>query len=232
MKQPSGARVLVVDDEPAILRTVTANLGRRGFRVDVAQTGVAAIEQVEQHPDLVVLDLGLPDTDGLEVIRRIRARSDTPIIVLSARDSEREKVHALELGADDYLTKPFGVDELVARIRVALRHFARVGGNEPVFHTGALTVDLERRRVTVDSEEIRLSPTEYAVLVALVRNADRVVTDAQLLREVWGPEYGDEDHYLHVYVARLRKKIESDPQNPRYLITEPGIGYRLLGEDR
>jgi two-component system KDP operon response regulator KdpE len=232
MKQQSGARVLVVDDEPAILRTVGANLGRRGFRVDVARTGEEAIAQVDQHPDLVVLDLGLPDTDGLEVIRRIRARSDTPIIVLSARDSEREKVHALEIGADDYLTKPFGVDELVARIRVALRHFARVGGTEPVFHTGALTVDVERRRVTVDGNEIRLSPTEYAVLVALVRNADRVVTDAQLLRQVWGPEYGDEDHYLHVYVARLRKKIERDPQNPRYLITEPGVGYRLLGEDR
>ena len=232
MKQPSGARVLVVDDEPVILRTVTANLGRRGFRVDVAQTGEAAIAQVEEHPDLIVLDQGLPDTDGLEVIRRIRARSDTPIIVLSARDAEREKVHALELGADDYLTKPFGVDELVARIRVALRHFARIGGTEPVFRTGTLTVDLERRRVSVDGEEVRLSPTEYAVLVALVRNADRVVTDAQLLHEVWGPEYGDEDHYLHVYVARLRKKIERDPQNPRYLITEPGVGYRLLGEDR
>ena len=232
MKQPSGAHVLVVDDEPALLRTVSANLGRRGFRVETARTGESAIAQAEDHPDLIVLDLGLPDTDGLEVIRRVRARSDTPIIVLSVRDSEREKVQALEIGADDYLTKPFGVDELVARVRVALRHSARIGGSEPVFRTGALTVDLERRRVTVDGEEIRLSPTEYAVLVALVRNADRVVTDAQLLRQVWGPEYGDEDHYLHVYVARLRKKIERDPQKPRYLITEPGVGYRLLGEDR
>ena len=232
MKQPSGAHVLVVDDEPALLRTVSANLGRRGFRVEIARTGESAITQAEDHPDLIVLDLGLPDTDGLEVIRRVRARSDTPIIVLSARDSEREKVQALEIGADDYLTKPFGVDELVARVRVALRHSARIGGSEPVFRTGALAVDLERRRVTVDGEEIRLSPTEYAVLVALVRNADRVVTDAQLLRQVWGPEYGDEDHYLHVYVARLRKKIERDPQKPRYLITEPGVGYRLLGEDR
>jgi two-component system KDP operon response regulator KdpE len=230
--QPNGARVLVVDDEPAILRTVRANLGRRGFRVDVAETGEAAIAQVEEHPDLVVLDLGLPDTDGLDVIRAIRARSDTPIIVLSARDSERDKVRALELGADDYLTKPFGVDELVARVRVALRHAAGIGGNEPVFRTGGLTVDLERRRVTVDGEEVRLSPTEYSVLVALVKNADRVVTDARLLQQVWGPEYGDEDHYLHVYVARLRKKIERDPQNPRYLLTEPGVGYRLLSEDR
>ena len=232
MKHPSGAHVLVVDDEPALLRTVSANLGRRGFRVETARTGESAIAQAEDHPDLIILDLGLPDTDGLDVIRRVRARYDTPIIVLSARDSEREKVKALESGADDYLTKPFGVDELVARVRVALRHSARIGGSEPVFRTGALTVDLERRRVTVDAEEIRLSPTEYAVLVALVRNADRVVTDAQLLRQVWGPEYGDEDHYLHVYVARLRKKIERDPQKPRYLITEPGVGYRLLGEDR
>jgi two-component system KDP operon response regulator KdpE len=232
VKQPTGAHVLVVDDEPALLRTVSANLNRRGFRVDLAQNGEQAIARAEEHPDLIVLDLGLPDLDGLDVIRQVRARSDTPIIVLSARDTEREKVRALEIGADDYLTKPFGVDELVARVRVALRHAAHIGGAEPVFRTGELTVDLERRRVTVENEEVRLSPTEYAVLVALVSNADRVVTDAQLLRQVWGPEYGDEDHYLHVYVARLRKKIERDPQDPRYLITEPGVGYRLLGEDR
>ena len=222
-----GTRVLIVDDEPAILRTVRANLGRRGFDVAVATTGEDAIAQADRQ-DLIVLDLGLPDRDGLEVIRSIRTRSKTPIIVLSVRDSEREKVRALDLGADDYLTKPFGVEELVARVRVALRHADRTAETDDVFRTGGLTVDLGRRRVIVDGEEIRLTPTEYALLVALVRNPDRVVTDARLLQQVWGPEYGDEDHYLHVYVARLRKKIERDPQNPRYLRTEPGVGYRLL----
>jgi two-component system KDP operon response regulator KdpE len=227
----TGARVLVVDDEPAILRTVRANLGRRGFEVETAMTGEDAILQADQQ-DLIVLDLGLPDRDGLDVIRIIRERSTTPIIVLSVRDSEREKVRALDLGADDYLTKPFGVEELVARVRVALRHSERWTEGEEVFRTGDLVVDLGRRRVTVDGEEVRLTPTEYSLLATLVRNADRVVTDARLLQEVWGPEYGDEDHYLHVYVARLRKKIERDPQNPRYLRTEPGVGYRLLTDDR
>ncbi|OLC58606.1 MAG: DNA-binding response regulator [Chloroflexi bacterium 13_1_40CM_4_68_4] len=222
-----GTRVLVVDDEPAILRTVRANLGRRGFDVEVATTAEDAIAQADRQ-DLIVLDLGLPDRDGLDVIRSIRARSKTPIIVLSVRDGEREKVRALDLGADDYLTKPFGVEELVARVRVALRHAERPEETDDVFRTGDLTVDLGRRRVLVEGEEVRLTPTEYELLVALVRNPDRVVTDTRLLQQVWGPEYGDEDHYLHVYVARLRKKIERDPQNPRYLRTEPGVGYRLL----
>ena len=227
----SGARILVVDDEPAIVRAVRANLDRHGFRVDTAASAQEAIEHAQTRPDLILLDLGLPDGDGLEVIRVVRAQSNTPIIVLSARGAEREKVRALDLGADDYLTKPFGLDELYARIRVALRHSTRLPGNEPVFRTGALEIDVEHRRVTVDGEEVHLTPTEYTLLVALAKNADRVVTDAMLLREVWGPQYGDEDHYLHVYVARLRKKIERDPQRPRYLRTEPGVGYRLLAED-
>jgi len=227
----TGPRVLVVDDEPAILRAVRANLDRRGFRVDTAATAQEALEHSLMRPDLILLDLGLPDGDGLEVIRRVREQSDAPIIVLSARGAERDKVRALDLGADDYLTKPFGLDELYARIRVALRHSTRLPGSGPVFRSGDLQLDVEHRRVTVGGEEVHLTPTEYTLLVALAKNADRVVTDAMLLREVWGPQYGDEDHYLHVYVARLRKKIERDPQRPRYLQTEPGVGYRLLAED-
>ena len=227
----AGARILVVDDEPAIVRAVRANLARHGFKVDTAATAQEAMEHVFARPDLVLLDLGLPDGDGLDIIRSIRETSDTPIIVLSARGAEREKVKALDLGADDYLTKPFGLDELYARIRVALRHSERIPGSGSVFRTGGLEIDVERRRVTVDGDEIHLTPTEYTLLLALAKNADRVVTDAMLLREVWGPQYGDEDHYLHVYVARLRKKLERDPQSPRYLQTEPGIGYRLLAED-
>ena len=231
MSPQTGARILLVDDEPAIVRAVRANLGSRGFRVDVAESGSEALERVESHPDLILLDLGLPDLDGLDLIRTLRSRAHAPIIVLSARGAERDKVRALDLGADDYLTKPFGVEELLARIRVALRHTLRSGTDEPVFRTRGLIVDVEHRRVTVDGEELHLTPTEYGLLTALVRHADHVVTDAMLLQEVWGPEYGDEDHYLHVYVARLRKKLERDPQKPRYIVTEPGIGYRLLTEE-
>ena len=231
MTQPSGARILVVDDEPAIVRAVRANLGNRGFRVDVAASGREALERATLHPDLILLDLGLPDADGLDLIRALRDRCRAPIIVLSARETERDKVLALDLGADDYLTKPFGVEELLARIRVALRRTLDPGADTPVFRTRGLTVDLEHRRVTLDGDELHLTPTEYALLTALARNADRVVTDAMLLREVWGPAYGDEDQYLHVYVARLRKKLERDAQRPRYIVTEPGIGYRLLTEE-
>ena len=231
MSPATGARILLVDDEPAIVRAVRANLGSRGFRVEVAGSGSEALERAESHPDLILLDLGLPDLDGLDLIRALRSRGRAPIIVLSARGAERDKVRALDLGADDYLTKPFGVEELLARIRVALRHTLQSGTDEPVFRNRGLTVDIEHRRVTVDDEELHLTPTEYALLTALVRHADRVVTDSMLLQEVWGPEYGDEDHYLHVYVARLRKKLEHDPQKPRYIATEPGVGYRLLTEE-
>ncbi len=231
MKQQSGARILVVDDEPAIVRAVRANLGNRGFRVDVATSGREALERVQARPDLILLDLGLPDSDGLDLIRALRERVRAPIIVLSARETERDKVIALDLGADDYLTKPFGVEELLARIRVALRRTLDPGADAPVFRTRGLTVDIEHRRVTLDGGELHLTRTEYGLLTALARNADRVVTDAMLLHEVWGPEYGAEDHYLHVYVARLRKKLERDPQRPRYIITEPGVGYRLITEE-
>lgn len=225
-----GARILIVDDEPAILRAVSTNLARHGFQVRAAQTGQDAMDGVASfRPDLVLLDLGLPDMDGFDVIRRLRERSGVPIVVLSVRGQERDKVKALDGGADDYLTKPFGVDELLARVRVALRHLARPGaGTAAIFRTGQLQVDLEHRRVTLSEHELSLTPTEYELLKAFIAHPDKVLTDRMLLQRVWGPEYGDEAHYLHVYVARLRKKIEADPQNPRYLRTEPGVGYRLV----
>ncbi len=225
----SGARILVVEDEAGIVRALRTNLTARGFAVDVAETGAAAMQSfTERKPDLIILDLGLPDMDGTEVVRRVRGDASTPIIILSVRGGERDKVRALDLGADDYLTKPFGIDELLARVRVALRHVARpASGAEPVFRSGDLEIDLERRRVRVGGKEIRLTPTEYDLLRAFVARPDKVLTDRMLLQEVWGPEYGSEAHYLHVYMGRLRKKIERDPQQPRHLVTEPGVGYRL-----
>jgi two-component system KDP operon response regulator KdpE len=233
MIRPTGARILVVDDEPAILRAIRANLARHGFQVETAESGDQALEAYARHrPDLVLLDLALPDVDGLVVLREVRARSNTPVVVLSVRDAERDKVAALDLGADDYLTKPFGVDELLARIRVALRHAARpASGSAAVFRTADLEVDLERRRVTVGGKEVHLSPTEYALLKVFIEHPNKLLTDRMLLNQVWGPAYGSEGHYLHVYVARLRKKIETDPQNPQYLVTDPGVGYRLLAEE-
>lgn len=233
MSQNTGARILVVDDEPAMLRALRTLLVRQGFQVELAETGRQALESYSYvRPDLILLDLGLPDISGLEVIREVRARANTPIVVLSVRGEERDKVAALDLGADDYLTKPFGVDELLARIRVELRHAARpLSGTAAVFRTGDLEVDLEHRWVRVSSSEIHLSPTEYELLKALVTHPNKVLTDHMLLQQVWGPEYGSEGHYLHVYIARLRKKLELDPQKPRYLVTEPGVGYRLLAQD-
>lgn len=229
MTRETGARVLVVDDDPGILKAVRTNLARHGYLVDSAATGQEALAcYTRRHPDIILLDLGLPDMDGTNVIREVRALASTPIVVLSVRGAERDKVTALDLGADDYLTKPFGVDELLARIRVALRHAAAPSsGSQPVFRIGDLEVDLERRRVRVGSRDVHLTPTEYDLLRAFISHPDKVLTDRMLLQAVWGPEYGDESHYLHVYVARLRGKVEPDPQRPRYLVTEPGVGYRL-----
>jgi two-component system KDP operon response regulator KdpE len=234
MAATKGARVLVVDDEPAILRALRANLAGHGFQVETAATGEAALASYRlQKPDLIILDLGLPDMDGTEVIREVRGVSDTPIIVLSVRGAERDKVAALDLGADDYLTKPFGVQELLARVRVALRHAARpASGSEPVFRVGDLEIDFEWRQVKLAGADVHLTPTEYQLLKAFAAHPDKLLTDRMLLQAVWGSEYGDEAHYLHVYVARLRRKIESDPQRPRYLITEPGVGYRLVRDQQ
>ena len=226
-----GARILVVDDEPAIVRAVETNLRRHGYDVATAATAIDALALYEAtRPDVVLLDLGLPGADGKDVIRAIRGRAATPIVILSARQAEREKVEALDLGADDYLTKPFSVDELLARIRVALRHAARPGvGAAAVFRTGALEVDIEHRKVRVGGADVHLTPTEYELLRAFVEHPNKLLTDRMLLQRVWGPDYGAEAHYLHVYVARLRKKI--GVAGGRYLVTEPGVGYRLASDE-
>jgi two-component system KDP operon response regulator KdpE len=225
-------RVLVVDDEPAILRFLRTGLTAQGFLVSEVQTGTAAIESIQRHAtDLVVLDLGLPDIDGLEVIRRVRERAaSVPIIVLSSRDDEASKVAALDLGADDFVTKPFGIDELFARIRAAQRHQLQQQGERPVFRSGDLTLDLVRRIVTVRGVEVKFSRREYDLLRLLVAHAGKVLTHKQILREVWGG--GDTDvQYLRIYVRALRQKIEPDPEQPSYILTETGVGYRLRALD-
>ena len=226
-----GVRVLVIDDEPEIRRAVRTGLAGAHFTVEGATTGAQGMDLVARwHPDIIILDLSLPDMDGVEVCRQLRGWSQAPIIVLSVRSSDQDKIAALELGADDYLTKPFSMGELLARLRVALRHAAHTGGgsgNDAQFQSGGLILDFERRRVTVDGAEAHLTPTEYEVLKYLAINAGKVVTHRTLLRAVWGPQYEDEAHYLRVFVGQLRRKIEPDPSRPRYLLTEPGIGYRL-----
>lgn len=223
-----GIHVLVVDDEIQIRRFLKYSLEANGYHVFETATGQEALAKAAQiRPDLTILDLGLPDLDGLEVLKRLREWMTMPIIILSVRDADRDKIAALDAGADDYLTKPFSVDELMARMRVAKRH-TKPEPEVQVFTSGSLKVDLSRRSVTVNDEPIHLTPTEYALLRLLIQHAGRVLTHHQILREVWGPEYVDETHYLRVYVAQLRQKIEPDPAVPTIILTEPGVGYRLI----
>jgi two-component system KDP operon response regulator KdpE len=225
-------RVLVVDDEPPIVRAVAANLRVRGFEVLTAASGEGALAAVETHqPDCLVLDLGLPGIDGLEVLRRLRTWTQIPVIVLTAIDGERDKVTALDLGADDYVTKPFGVAELMARIRVALRHARAAGADRPrVITAGEVTIDLDAKLVTRGGAAVRLTPTEYRLVETLATNAGRLCTHRFLLERVWGPGYGEESQYLRVYMANLRKKLD-DPSAPQLLLTEPGMGYRFVAPD-
>lgn len=222
-------RVLVVDDEPQIVRALRINLTARGYQVRTAATGTAALRAVaDGHPDVVVLDLGLPDLDGTEVIAGVRGWSTVPIIVLSARTDSSDKVEALDTGADDYITKPFGMDELLARLRAAVRRRAvGAAADEPVVTTSSFTVDLAAKKVHRDGAEVHLTPTEWAILELLARNPGRLVSQQQLLTEVWGPGYAKETHYLRVYLAQLRRKLEPEPSRPRHLRTDPGMGYRF-----
>jgi len=224
----TGPRVLVVDDEPAIRRLLRVALSAHGYTVFEADNGQAALSSaVSDHPDLVILDLGLPDLDGIEVTRLLREWTHIPIVILSVRGQESEKVTALDAGADDYVTKPFGMGELLARMRVALRRAGQTSVG-PAFSSGDLAVDLARRAVTMAGHEVQLTPTEYDLLRVLVTNADKVLTHRQLLREVWGGVgYEQEVHMLRVNISNLRRKIEPDPSRPQYIVTEPGVGYRL-----
>jgi two-component system, OmpR family, KDP operon response regulator KdpE len=222
-------RVLVVDDESQIVRALQINLVARGYQVLTAADGTAALRAAaDGHPDVVVLDLGLPDLDGTEVIAGLRGWTSVPIIVLSARTDSADKVEALDAGADDYVTKPFGMDELLARLRAAVRRSAvGPGVDEPVIATDAFTIDRAVKKVHRDGVEVHLTPTEWGILEMLVRHSGRLVTQRQLLTEVWGPAYLKETHYLRVYLAQLRRKLEPDPSRPRYFVTEPGMGYRF-----
>jgi two-component system, OmpR family, KDP operon response regulator KdpE len=219
---------LVVDDEPQIVRALRINLSARGYSVLTAHDGNAALKlAAEGKPDVVVLDLGLPDVDGTEVIAGLRDWTSVPIIVLSARVDSADKVEALDAGADDYVTKPFGMDELLARLRAAVRRAAVVEGEDALVETASFTVDLAAKKVRRDGVEVHLTPTEWGLLEILARNRGRLVAQKQLLQEVWGPAYAKETHYLRVYLAQLRRKLEPEPARPRHLVTEPGMGYRF-----
>jgi len=226
-----GARILVIDDEKQIRRMLKAALDGYGYDIAEAASGYEGLNQAAIfHPDLIILDLGLPDLDGTEVIQRLREWTQTPIIILSVREQESDKIKALDAGADDYITKPFSMGELLARLRVALRHAAKTD-DEPILSFGELVVDLAHRNVTIKGEEVRLTPIEYEILKYLALQAGRVVTHKQLLRAIWGPNYQEQTQYLRVYVGQIRRKIEIDPSQPEHIITEPGIGYRLVIKD-
>ena len=227
--------ILVIEDEKPIQRFLRASLLSEGYRVVEAETGQQGLTMaLSQPPDLVILDLGLPDMDGLRIIEELRSWSQVPIIILSARDQEKDKVTALDRGADDYLSKPFSVGELLARLRVALRHQARLSGQPAAdasrFSVGDLLVDLEARRVFMRGQEVHLTPIEYRLLITFIQHAGKVLTHRFLLKEVWGPGHVEETHYLRVFTAALRRKLETDPARPRYLLTEQGVGYRLAAE--
>jgi two-component system KDP operon response regulator KdpE len=224
-------RVLVIDDELPMRRTLDIGLRARGYEVDLAASGEQALElAARHHPDVVILDLGLPGIDGIEVAHALRGWSEVPIIVLSARGAEAVKVAALDAGADDYVTKPFGMDELLARLRAALRR-GRPAEDVPIVATADFSVDLAAKRVTTAAGEVRLTPTEWQILEILVRQRGRLVSQTQLLKDVWGPSYQDEKHYLRIYLSQLRRKLEPEPSHPRYFITEPGMGYRFVSGD-
>jgi two-component system KDP operon response regulator KdpE len=221
--------ILIVEDDPQIRRFLRATLTAEGYVYHEAVTASEGLTEVNsRRPDLILLDLGLPDRDGLEVIRRVRESSQLPIVVLSARGEEKDKIAALDLGADDYVAKPFGVGELLARIRAALRRSAAITSDGTVLRFGRIEIDLNKRVVNVDGEEVHLTPNEYRLLQVLIKYPGKVLTQRQLLNEVWGPNHLDQAQYLRVYIAQLRRKLETDPTRPKHLQTEPGIGYRLI----
>ena len=225
----NAARILIIEDESQIRKLLKVSLSAHGYDLEEAVNGKDGVNRAATFkPDLLIIDLGLPDIDGKEVVKQIREWSETPIIILTARDQEQEKIEALDSGADDYITKPFGVGELLARMRVCLRH-AATAEQQPILACGSLVVDFQQRRVTVEGHEVKLTPTEYEIIKMMMQHAGKVITHKQLLKAVWGNAYQQDTHYIRVYIGQLRRKIEQNPTQPRYIITESGIGYRLMG---